>query len=928
MEQIKLEFLGYEKDQCRTVAAHLLEKFPENVAGVNDFSRVLVLLPGRSAVRQISTCLGNVFPPVFRTPGTLFEKNGERTDAEEWQIWQNLLKSEDLTRYSTIFPAGFRTDDPILLRNLAEQMYQLRSLLADNLLSMADAAGVLAEKDIRWLELKKLEQLYLEQLANVNLTDPLADLRAAVCDMTPFRNLRHIVLAGLPDLPRPVRILLDHISAELPEIQIHAFVFAPEKHRPLFDEYGCVKPEKWCGYSLPADKAELHVAHDPAAMAALVKQIMTADGVFEPDRCRIAVTGRKFAPWLEREMGALCPYYDPSGISAGKLRIVPFLRILAELSENSEVAASTVRALLAHPDALRFLAGKYGQDDLLKDADEYFTEHLPETIRRNSPVPKGAALAETFRKILDWRDLLRNSAGAAETVRVMLESVWQADFTPPPKLGVPFAEEAECIRKILNLFEHSPVLRSLPCRDFLPALVQEAERMACYPLHASDAVELSGFLELPFLTAEQLILCGMNEGIIPESLPPSPWLSDKKRACLGLPDNAARYARDCFYMDRLLMLYPGIHLISCRTDENGTPLRFPSFYFTGADDAALCRRVQTLFAAETASAPPPETDCRFRLKPDFSNAFLDQNSGKTKLSVTDFGEILKSPVRAFFSRWLHMEELDTEALEMDDRMLGTLCHEALEKYDAFSGTDALTGQLYHAAAERFGTPLPMTVRFQCEMLEPRLRKTEELLAEEITFGVKVLATEWKLNDGKGILFRDILIRGTIDRIEYKNGELRLIDFKTQGHRIDPETAHYPAAKKRKGKEPDPEDGIFMKNLQLPLYAMLLRRDPVFQQKFPEFDMENIRITCGYFCITKAQADIGYAMWDNMGEYLPLVETTIDLVLENIRLLRAGIANECPEKKVEYDGYETVLKPDLRSVLDGVKWVEEEECGNE
>ncbi len=902
---IQRYFLGWQKDQNRRAAEELLRLFSHTVAGVNDLSSVLVLLPGRSAIRRVSRELGNVFPPVFRTAGTLLGGQEERTDPEQKVLWRKALCDIQQERFSTLFPLGFDKGNPVLIRNLAEQFHQLRTVLVNNLLSLHDAAEILGESDPRWLELAELERVLLKTMQESGLADPLEELKKIITVPAPFRDIRHVVLIGMPELPLPVRNLLEQIRIQN-GISIHVFIFAPETHRVRFDDWGCVLPEAWSGYPLDFRNANLHVVHDPAEMAACARKLLTGQGIFEPDRYRISVTDRRFAPWLIRGFSDLCPCYDPAGISAGKLRVAPFLHCLADLA--TENSATSIRAFFDHPDSLRFLAGQNGQDKLLAAADAFFTARLPETIRADSP-NTDPVLSEAFEKIFSWREMLLKSVGMTETVRVILDSVWQSD--PPPKTGVLFADEAEAVKKALFHFERSPLLRALPCNEYLPALSNHLERMELYPVHAADAVELPGFLDLPFLAAEQVIVCGMNEGIIPESLPPDPYLSDKKRKLLHLPDNAARYARDCFYLDRLLVLYPGLHLISCKTDENGAPLRFPTLYFTGAEPEELRARVKHLFAPESPAEPPPETGFRFRLTPDFSGAFLGED-GITRLSVTDFKELLASPVRAFFTRHLKMEELAVNEVEMNPAVLGTLCHEALEHFDESAERDpeVLTGHFYHQAAIRFGLPLPLPVRIQCEMFSQRLRKC----AAELTG--TVLAKEWRLNGGKGILFHGALIKGTIDRIEYDNGELRLIDFKTKDTPEPPEKAHLRNKK--------------LINLQLPLYVLLLRRDPLFRETFPHIDPDTVRITCGYFCIAKAVADIGYAMWDSMDQQiLDDAEDTVDQVLEIIRLLRQGCSAENPDRKnAANDPCGTILKPVMREALDGITWLEVEEEGEE
>ncbi len=901
-------FLGYQKDQSAAAAEKLHQIFPDTLAGIRDFSSVLAVMPGRSAIRRLAAVLGNSFPPAFRTAGSLLQKQEKQTDIEQNILWQKVLQNLDQHEYSNLFPLGFDERNPVQVRTLAEQFHQLRTTLTGNLYSIGDAAHILSEQktaDYRWDELASLEQLFLQELANADLQDPLEELRRLVSDPAPFRAYTHIILIGMPDLPQAVRQLLGMLEQN--GFFIHIFIFAPETHRIRFDEWGCVLPESWSGYPLAFPPESLHAAHDPAGIASTAGKIIAAAPSFCPDKYRFAVTDKKYVSFLKNELKNSIPdviFYDPSGISAGKLRIASFLRCLTDLTEEAaHPSAASVREIFQNPDSLRFLAGKNGQDRLLSAADRYFSEHLPETLHPNSPQAEDI-LASAFQTILEWRRMLLESAGMTETVRTILDSVFPPVWEPPPKHHVLFADEAETVRGALQYFERSSILRTLTGHEYLTALTGHLSQIQLYPIHAPDAVEVPGFLDLPSFPAENVIVCGMNEGLIPESFSPTPYLSDSKRKLLKLPDNALRYARDCFYMDRLLALYPDIHFISCKTDENGAPLRFPTLYFTGAEPEDLFRRIQILFAPAVPD-PLPEYDFHFKFTPDTARAFPAEDGIAAKLSVTDFKEILSSPIRAFFSRSLRMEELDPAAVEMNPAVLGTLCHKALQQ---FNGTDPeeLVAVFQQKAEKIFGLPLPLPVRIQCEMFAQRLRKSAKILTETET-AYPVLAKEWRLNDGKGILFRDILIKGTIDRIEYGNGELRLIDFKTKNTPESPKKAHL-----RNGK---------LINLQLPLYILLLREDPVFRQKFPGIDLNQIKITCGYFCITKAVSEIGYSMWSDMDDtILDMAEKTVDEVLETILLLRQGISTEDPDKKIsETDPFRTILKPSMRDAVSGICW---------
>ena len=138
-----------------------------------------------------------------------------------------------------------------------------------------------------------------------------------------------------------------------------------------------------------------------------------------------------------------------------------------------------------------------------------------------------------------------------------------------------------------------------------------------------------------------------------------------------------------------------------------------------------------------------------------------------------------------------------------------------------------------ASIEEIQTRMVMDLLYAAAPVLLEEEKNFSLLCQEYTLGGK------KEEGGRGAIhFASIDIAGRIDRIELSKDKkvLRVLDFKTSNTGEDPQDAHC------KGKGENME---FI-SLQLPLYAILLRKDPFFAEKYPFLDLENIKIECGYF----------------------------------------------------------------------------------
>lgn len=925
----KLHFLGRSEtagkhDLARRVADFLLKLDPETP--VPDLSRTLLVLPGQNAIRLLTDLLAagqGVFPPAAATSGGLIHfgiENDALTPAEQNLLWQKILNDPETDRCGALFLHGLDRTNKKLIAGLAENLTALQIELNRELLSFAAAANILqgTADHARWKDLAALEQRFNSMLKKYDLPDPLLQRQNAVSDLTVFRNYDRIVIAGVPDLPGPARKRLEMLEMTN-TVQIDILVDAPPEMAIRFDDWGGVKPEAWSGYPLNFEqegKNRIHVAADPADLAVLARELLPENGVFDCRKTVIAAADPALVPWIRRELEkvpGMPEIYDPAGLPAGKLDLVPLLQLFYRLAEESQI--NVIRGLFAHRSFMAWLAEicSATENDLLAALDAYRLEHLVDVLSTQSPSARSEALRHAFAKILQIRDQLCSSTEPAKTLRDLFNRIYNT--VPQPLHGISFKQEADKFSSLLERFSESPLLSKLPAHDFYEALVNAAAKLDFYPEHALNAVEITGFLDLPFRNAERIILCGMNEGILPESIRPTNFLNDTKRKILGLPDNAQRFARDCFYLYTILKDAPRSEFIVCKTDEKGAPLRASTLFFAGSEH--LEQRAKILF-----SPPPVPTENasgkkyrHFTIEPDLSLAFGNpENPEQIQLSVTSFRGLLdpKTVLDTFFERSMKLSCNDYETNELDPMAFGTVCHAALEHFDLNScnsedeAVDALTANFSRELTKKCGSPLPPAIQVQKEMSLRRIAHTaKQLFAEKDHFDL--LKQEWDLNGGNGIIFHDMLIKGKIDRIEISKDRttLRLIDFKTSDKGKTPEETHYKKT-----------DARFL-DLQLPLYRLLLPLDETFW-KDVGIDPEKVKFECGYFNIPKAVTETGYKMWQNMDLLLDQAERTVDQIREWILndIRKARIADFTPDANSNFKEF---YRPDPPTALAGISF---------
>lgn len=963
-----LTYAGFTSNAA-ALAADLLvaDRAPEHTAEtLYDFSSHAVLLPGRNAVRKLSSALAGhgrgVFPPpIFLTPGTLLgfgRTDGARRIAsgpESAALWLQTVAAADRTCFPDLFPEFFDPNDPAAVRNLARQMHALRTELVRSGFSIASAGKLLTEKNggltignDRRAQLAELERSFLRAMTDAGLSDPLDELLEAAADPEPFGRLARLTLIGTPDLPPIVRARLKTVD-ESGVCPIEIIVFAPAEMHAQFDEWGVLKPEAWSGRRIDFGTApgRIHLVREPADAASLAVLLAPdPDRVFRPAETAVAMSDSGLFPFLRDSFAGLrdrdgraLDVYDPAGETLRSLRIVPLLGLVRRLADAA--SSDTVRALLRNGDFLRYLASdtKLDGDSILALSDQYFLLHLNDALLAGSPEPD-VDLARVFARIARIRfELNAPARTAAEKIRDLLTAVFFADVYPPYR-GVAFERETEAVRAALEQFESSPVLSALSAGPFLDLLIDELAGQRVYGEHEENAMEISGYLDLPFSSARRLILCGMNEGMTPEVLPGNAFLNDAKRRTLGLPDNASRYARDAFYLESMLAVRRGqhdsIHFIVLKISPDGSPLRASSLFFTG-DGENFLDKAGLLFAPpevfEPASAAVPG-NAVFRLHCDFSR-FLLGADGRTRIRVTAFKALLASPAAAYLSLTMGLDPIDYGVIEMNPPAVGLACHAALQN---LSGADAENESLLRSALHRefdaflrtqYGSELPLLIGVQHDMILQRLDAAAGPLAEAAEQGWRVLETEWPLGGKAGVELaygsspdgktsKTAVLAGRIDRIEYRaaSNELRLIDFKTGDRGTGPAEAHLA----RSG----------FADLQLPLYAALLPLDRIFAEKHPEIDFRTAVIHCGYFVLPKNVGDTGYRWWDDdsFGAALgPALECAREILCRIEKIRDGGDLEERPDqaaRAIAGNPLGGLILPDPETALENCPWQKKED----
>ncbi len=419
-------------------------------------------------------------------------------------------------------------------------------------------------------------------------------------------------------------------------------------------------------------------------------------------------------------------------------------------------------------------------------------------------------------------------------------------------------------------------------------------------------MDIQGWLELAWEDAPHLIVAGVNEGHLPESIRGDLFLPDIMRQRLGLRTNADRFARDAWLMELLLNSRKDagrVDFLVGRQRASGEPLK-PSRLLFRCPDEQLATRVERLFAELPSGLQPPAWKATWLLR---TGALVPVE----KLSPTGIKTYLACPYRFYLRYALGMNAPDIDLHELNALGFGSLVHNVLDVFgqdekarqllDAEAIHQFFSKELHRQVAQNFGATPSLPLQVQQQIAERRLYQVALVQAGERAEG-------WEIIDSEREFERELdglLIRGRIDRIERntKTGTIRVLDYKTSNTAKTPAQMHWASFDEERDGEVTPEYArvdIKIKNrsgqrrwadLQLPLYAWAL--EPFFGNE----------VCLGYFNIPAVGVNTGIELLDpHDSEVQDLAMECASGVVADVKATRFWP----PAGKLQYDDFENIL----------------------
>lgn len=350
----------------------------------------------------------------------------------------------------------------------------------------------------------------------------------------------------------------------------------------------------------------------------------------------------------------------------------------------------------------------------------------------------------------------------------------------------------KAINKMISYFtEHQKIDDIKTLHAIYKQVIEVAE--VSFEGEPLNGLQIMGVLESRVLDFETVIITSVNEGKFPAGKSNNSFIPYDVKRELGLPTFKEKDAIYTYHFYHLLQRAKNIYLIY-NSDSDGFDSGEKSRFITQLEvekqpNHNLTFQYYNPDVPNIAHQPiiiPKTESVLDRLREIAENGFSPS-------SLTTY---IRNPILFYFQRVLRISETDEVEENIAVNTLGTIIHGALEElYRPFIGRILTKTDIEGCFAKIEGEVLN---QFKLVYKEGEIKKGRNLLAYEVAKRnvsnflkleldalekgdeVQIIALEEtferKLEDPR--LPFPVLIKGNVDRIESRNGRIRIIDYKT------------------------------------------------------------------------------------------------------------------------------------------------------
>jgi len=306
-------------------------------------------------------------------------------------------------------------------------------------------------------------------------------------------------------------------------------------------------------------------------------------------------------------------------------------------------------------------------------------------------------------------------------------------------------------------------------------------------------LQIMGVLESRVLDFETVIITSVNEGKFPAGKSTNSFIPYDVKRELGLPTYKEKDAIYTYHFYHLLQRAKNIYLIY-NADSEGFDAGEKSRFITQLE---VEKQPNHNLTFEYFNADVPNIAHEPIVVPKTESVLVRlreiADKGFSPSSLTTY---IRNPIQFYFQRVLRISETDEVEENIAVNTLGTIIHGALEElYKPFIGRLLTVADIKSCLTK---IDAEVLAQFKEVYKEGEIKKGRNLLAFEVAKRnvlnflklelealekgdeVQIMALEATfervLEDAR--LTFPVLIKGNVDRIELRNGKIRIIDYKT------------------------------------------------------------------------------------------------------------------------------------------------------
>ncbi|HEX8577370.1 MAG TPA: PD-(D/E)XK nuclease family protein [Flavobacterium sp.] len=310
------------------------------------------------------------------------------------------------------------------------------------------------------------------------------------------------------------------------------------------------------------------------------------------------------------------------------------------------------------------------------------------------------------------------------------------------------------------------------------------------PLHG---LQIMGVLESRVLDFDTVIVTSMNEGKFPAGKSQNSFIPYDVKRELGLPTFKEKDAIYTYHFYHLLQRAKNIYLLY-NTESEGLDAGEKSRFITQLE---VEKQKNHTLTHEIYNAALPETAYQPMVVPKSESVMARlQEIADKGFSPSALTNYIRNPIQFYFQKVLRIGEVEEVEENIALNTLGTIIHETLKSlYEPLIGKFISENDISTCFKQIDAEVLK---QFKLVYKEGEIKKGKNLLAfevakrnianflkvelESIKNGdvIKIIALEQTFERQlyhPGLPF-PVLIKGNVDRIEERNGIIRIIDYKT------------------------------------------------------------------------------------------------------------------------------------------------------